>query len=171
MVWQQAFHAFSREASISQNVHKGITVNTIFSNFSKLLENDESIELRVTKKKGTLEVLIVPAVRNAEESTGDDEISKIRSALTIPLIMRGSAEALEHDFWGQFSGYAGLRLNLQDSLNTLESLKESSKSDKNADNTAKGKAPVAPQADKKASEASEKKSNQAEKPADDLNLF
>lgn len=81
----------------------------IFDTFAAMLKHDERIQFTVTKKGDLLTVLVQPSMGGTLDNFAHDDIKRLHAALSMPLYITATAEALDKDFPRSLAAFAELR--------------------------------------------------------------
>lgn len=111
--------------------------STLFSQFDRLLLNEESLQFTVSRgPNGTLTVLLQPVLKASTE-TMSDEVQSIRAALATPLYLSQTPAELDARFDDLVRATAAARAELRTNFDALLlTLREANKSTKSQTATA-----------------------------------
>lgn len=111
--------------------------STLFSQFDRLLLNEESLQFTVSRgPNGTLTVLLQPVLKASTE-TMSDEVQSIRAALAAPLYLSQTPAELDARFDDLVRATAAARAELRTNFDALLlTLREANKSAKSQTATA-----------------------------------
>lgn len=100
----------------------------IFNTFAAMLKHDGRIQFTVTKKGDLLTVLVQPSMGGTLDNFASDDLKKLHAALSMPLYITASPDALDHDFPRSLAAFTELREDSQNTfLAALERVKEAGK--------------------------------------------
>jgi PRTRC genetic system protein E len=111
--------------------------STLFSQFDRLLLNEESLQFMVSRgPNGTLTVVLQPVLKSSTE-TMSDEVQSIRAALATPLYLSQTPAELDARFDDLVRATAAARAELRTNFDALLlTLREANKSAKSQTATA-----------------------------------
>lgn len=96
---------------------------TLFTRLAECLGPDEKLHFELRQDGADLTVLVLPHLR-AGPDAADPALQATREALAAPLVLRGTAQALDRDLPAALADYAAKRGALREAATGLETLEE-----------------------------------------------